>query len=32
MTEALRYNPVPGHYEGCIDYKKGDKAYVGLGG
>ena len=32
MTQALRYNPVPGHYEGCIDYKKGDKAYVGLGG
>ena len=32
MMKALRYNPVPGHYEGCIDYKKGDKAYVGLGG
>lgn len=32
MTQALRYNPVPGKYEGCIDYKKGDKAYVGLGG
>ncbi|MFI5186003.1 MAG: gluconate 2-dehydrogenase subunit 3 family protein [Chitinophagales bacterium] len=32
MTQALRYNPVPGHYEGCIDYKKGDKLYVGLGG
>jgi hypothetical protein len=32
MTQALRYNPVPGHYEGCIDYKKGDKSYAGLGG
>jgi len=32
MTQALRYNPVPGHYEGCIDYKKGEKSYVGLGG
>jgi hypothetical protein len=26
-TKALRYNPVPGRYEGCIDYKKGDKAW-----
>ena len=32
MTKALRYNPVPGHYEGCIDYKKGEKSYAGLGG
>lgn len=32
MTQALRYNPVPGRYEGCIDYKKGEKAYAGLGG
>jgi hypothetical protein len=32
MTQALRYNPVPGRYEGCIDYKKGDKAFAGLGG
>lgn len=32
MTKALRYNPVPGRYEGCIDYKKGDKSFAGLGG
>lgn len=32
MTKALRYNPVPGHYEGCLDYKKGEKSYAGLGG
>jgi hypothetical protein len=29
-TEGLRYVPVPGKYEGVIDYKKGDKAFVGL--
>jgi len=27
-TKALRYLPVPGHYEGCIPYKKGDKAWA----
>ena len=27
-TKALRYNPVPGRFEGCIDYKPGDKAWV----
>ena len=27
-TKALRYLPVPGRYEGCIPYKKGDKAFV----
>jgi hypothetical protein len=27
-TQALRYVPVPGRYEGCIDYKKGDKAWA----
>ena len=32
MTKALRYNPVPGRYEGCIDYKKGEKSFAGLGG
>ena len=32
MMNALRYNPVPGHYEGCIDYKKGEKSFAGLGG
>ena len=26
QTQALRYNPVPGKYEGCVPYKKGDKA------
>jgi hypothetical protein len=26
-TKALRYNPVPGRYEGCIDYKKGEGAW-----
>lgn len=28
MTKALRYIPVPGRYEGCVPYKKGDKAIV----
>jgi hypothetical protein len=28
MTQALRYEPVPGRYEGCIPYKKGDKAWA----
>src|SRR5205814_1670042 len=32
MTKALRYNPVPRRYEGCIDYKKGEKSFAGLGG
>ena len=27
-TEALRYEAVPGRYEGCIPYKKGDKAWA----
>jgi hypothetical protein len=27
-TKALRYIAVPGKYEGCIDYKKGDKAWA----
>ena len=26
QTQALRYNAVPGKYEGCVPYKKGDKA------
>jgi len=26
-TQVLRYNPVPGKYEGCIDYKKGEKSW-----
>ena len=28
MTKAVRYQPVPGRYEGCVDYKKGDKLIV----
>ncbi|HEY0434424.1 MAG TPA: gluconate 2-dehydrogenase subunit 3 family protein [Chitinophagaceae bacterium] len=32
MTQVLRYNPVPGKYQGCLDYKKGEKSYAGLGG
>jgi hypothetical protein len=27
-TKALRYLPVPGKFEGCIPYKKGDKAWA----
>ncbi|GGK87742.1 gluconate 2-dehydrogenase subunit 3 family protein [Rufibacter glacialis] len=27
-TQALRYAPVPGKYEGCVPYKKGDKAWA----
>jgi hypothetical protein len=26
--QARRYEPVPGRFEGCIPYKKGDKAYA----
>ncbi len=26
-TKALRYNPVPGRFDGCADYKKGDRAW-----
>lgn len=32
MTQALKYVPVPGRWEACIDYKKGDKIMVGLTG
>lgn len=28
MTKAVRYMPVPGKYEGCVPYKKGDKVIV----
>jgi hypothetical protein len=28
MTQALRYEPVPGRYDGCIPYKKGDRAFA----
>jgi len=27
-TKALRYLPIPGGYEGCAPYKKGDKAWA----
>jgi hypothetical protein len=27
-TQALRYVESPGKYQGCIDYKKGDKAWA----
>lgn len=27
-TEALRYLPVPGHYDGCVPYHKGDKEWA----
>jgi len=29
-TGALRYTPVPGKYDGNLDYKKGDKMFTGL--
>jgi hypothetical protein len=29
-TEALRYVPVPGKFEGVIDYRKGEKSFAGL--
>jgi hypothetical protein len=27
-TQARRYAPVPGKYEGCVPYKKGEKAWA----
>ncbi|HEY8780493.1 MAG TPA: gluconate 2-dehydrogenase subunit 3 family protein [Mucilaginibacter sp.] len=27
-TKALRYMETPGHYDGCMPYKKGDKAWA----
>ena len=27
-TKALRYVPIPGRYDGCTDYVKGDKAWA----
>jgi hypothetical protein len=27
-TKALRYIPVPGRFDGCVPYKKGDKAWA----
>ena len=29
-TEGLRYTPVPGKFQGVIDYKKGEKSFAGL--
>ena len=26
VTQALRYDPIPGHYRACIDYQEGDRA------
>lgn len=28
VTKALRYNPIPGRYEGCIPYAEGEKAWA----
>ena len=27
-TKALRYVAIPGRFEGCVPYKKGDKAWA----
>lgn len=27
-TKALRYNPIPGRFEGCVPYKQGEKAWA----
>lgn len=27
-TQALRYDPIPGRYDGCMPYKKGDRAWA----
>jgi len=27
-TQALRFVEVPGKFEPCVDYKKGDKAFA----
>lgn len=32
MTKALRFEPVPGRWDACIDYKKGDRMIVNLDG
>ena len=29
VTQALRYNPIPGDYDGCAEYKPGDSAWQG---
>jgi hypothetical protein len=30
VTKALRFTPVPGRWDACIDYKKGEAAFAGL--
>ena len=27
-TKALRYIETPGHFDGCVPYKKGDRAWA----
>lgn len=27
-TKALRYNPIPGRFEGCVEYREGEKAWA----
>ncbi len=29
VTQALRYDPVPGGYDGCVAYREGDRAWHG---
>ncbi|WP_353483549.1 gluconate 2-dehydrogenase subunit 3 family protein [Haliscomenobacter sp.] len=29
VTQAMRYNPVPGGYDGCVEYQEGDRAWYG---
>jgi hypothetical protein len=28
MQDVLKYEPIPGRFEGCVPYKKGDKLWV----
>lgn len=28
VTKALRYNPIPGRFDGCVEYKVGEKAWA----
>lgn len=29
VTKAMRYDPYPGGYDGCVDYQEGDRAWYG---
>lgn len=29
VTQAMRYDPTPGRYDGCAEYREGDKAWFG---